>query len=602
MPVFDTSNITTTGLTVSGSTILSGNNASAILTVSGTAAALLTINDTPASATLATFSTNAGINILTITTGGTRINTFLIDSNNTTGTTGQFLSQTTNGSAWTGITSPKWYAENASAPATAPVATGTGSVAFGNGADANSPDMFVYGTNAGNIASNVSGSTFIGVSAGNLALNASGSTFIGPQAGNGATNAPSSVFIGTQAGYLASSATFSNFFGYQAGFQATNASGSTFIGASAGQGATNANNCFFVGANAGLNATNSNFSRFIGHAAGAFATNSDYALFFGYNAGSGQTNASKSILFGYQAGMAVPGQTLNFNSVIIGNNISLPSGSTNSFNFGGVLFGTNTFSGLTDQPSISGQSIGRVGINVIPSAISTTLHVSGTGLFNSTLNLALGTTTIPEVQFNTGSVLTTTAIAGAMEIDNSGVNYYSYDIGARGVNKVEQMVILTGVTPLISSNALPLRLFTGTTFPGGAFKVRANTAYMFESSFDLSGMSATLGTFSFGFSGTASIASMRYSAQTVKNVIASANNYTTFVTIRTSAVTVISSATTGTVGSALIAGVMRIGAVGGTVAPVTALSTAAAATVGQDSYFKVSPIGDTKVVNIGSWG
>jgi hypothetical protein len=55
----------------------------------------------------------------------------------------------------------QWYAENATAPATAPVATGIGSIALGDGAEALGDNMFVYGNNAGVGSTGSLGSNFL---------------------------------------------------------------------------------------------------------------------------------------------------------------------------------------------------------------------------------------------------------------------------------------------------------------------------------------------------------------------------------------------------------------------------------------------------------
>ncbi|MPL62112.1 hypothetical protein SDC9_07711 [bioreactor metagenome] len=65
-----------------------------------------------------------------------------------------------------GGTTLNWYAENVTAPTTAPISTGTGSIAMGNGAQALSSNMFVYGQNAGSSASSASYSSLLGFQSG----------------------------------------------------------------------------------------------------------------------------------------------------------------------------------------------------------------------------------------------------------------------------------------------------------------------------------------------------------------------------------------------------------------------------------------------------
>jgi hypothetical protein len=56
--------------------------------------------------------------------------------------------------------------------------------------------------------------------------------------------------------------------------------------------------------------------------------------------------------------------SIGSNNIIIGTNISLSAGTTNSINLGGVLFANNTYS-TTSGPSISAQTNGRIGVNVV---------------------------------------------------------------------------------------------------------------------------------------------------------------------------------------------------------------------------------------------
>jgi hypothetical protein len=137
---------------------------------------------------------------------------------------------------------PQWYAENAAAPTTTPIATGVGSIALGDGAEALADDMFVYGNlagrGAGATATKAFNSNFLGQQAGDSATNASNSNFFGPGAGNNATDASDSNFLGNGAGQYATNAALSNFFGSGAGTGAINASNSIFIGNQAGNNDT----------------------------------------------------------------------------------------------------------------------------------------------------------------------------------------------------------------------------------------------------------------------------------------------------------------------------------------------------------------------------
>ena len=99
MGIFDTSDISSTGLTVQGVTVLSGDSTANILTVSGRTGAILTITDSTSS-TLFDVQTTGGTSQFKVTTTGVKFGSFIYDSSNSTGTTGQVLSTTSTGVTW----------------------------------------------------------------------------------------------------------------------------------------------------------------------------------------------------------------------------------------------------------------------------------------------------------------------------------------------------------------------------------------------------------------------------------------------------------------------------------------------------------------------
>ena len=108
---------------------------------------------------------------------------------------------------------------------------------------------------------------------------------------------------------------------------------------------------------------------------GAAAT-ADNMLSIGQNAGSGATLASFSTLIGHNVGMTFSGNNIGSNNIIIGNNITLPSGTTNALNIGGVLFGVNTKEPDNDTPSMTANTNGKIGVKVVNP--KSTLEVGGT--------------------------------------------------------------------------------------------------------------------------------------------------------------------------------------------------------------------------------
>jgi hypothetical protein len=268
------------------------------------------------------------------------------------------------------------------------------------------------GTNAGRDASGATSSFYFGENAGDGAVFSFNSNFFGSEAGKGASSAFYSNFFGANAGFQAIGAYQSNFYGLNAGHQATNSTQSNFIGINAGYQASNVSFSNFIGYQTGLQAVGANYSNFIGeysgfkavgvnntnfigNYAGTGATNTTYSNFIGTNAGMDVTNTNYSTLIGYNVGRNPVPSTLSIgsNNIIIGTNISLPSGATNSINLGGVLFGTGTYSTITGNPSITGQNNGRIGINVVnPTA---NLHVYSETVNTSGLRLERLTSASP---------------------------------------------------------------------------------------------------------------------------------------------------------------------------------------------------------------
>jgi len=265
----------------------------------------------------------------------------------------------------------------------------------------NATGSFFVGYQAGQSATNAASSNFIGYNAGQNASAANGSNFIGGSAGLNATSANLSNFIGAGTGEGAKNADKSNFLGYNCGYNATGASRSNFIGSSAGTLGRNATNSNFIGNSAGYNATDASYSNFFGTSAGSGAFYANQSNFIGFGAGYQATNANNSNLLGYYAGYLATGasfsnlfgynvgyasntsRSIGSNNIIIGTNISLQSGTTNSINLGGVLFGSGTYAITAGTPSISAQTQGKIGINVVNPLEA--LHVSGNTLIKGDL-------------------------------------------------------------------------------------------------------------------------------------------------------------------------------------------------------------------------
>lgn len=209
--------------------------------------------------------------------------------------------------------------------------------------------------------------------------------------------------------------------------------------------------------------------------------------------------------------------------------------------------------------------------------------------------LPAGTVTKKPLQFTSGTNLTT-ATAGVLEYDGS-VHYSTHAANERGVLGSEQFISMQGGTFTLTSQTAAQKLFNSPT--NGTITVAGSTSYHFECEYDLSAMSASSGAFGFALGGTATFTFVKWVSYGNKAVLATAASPQSTVNV-TAANTAIVTATTATVGWAHIRGLMRINAAG-TVIPQVSLGVAAAAVVGQDSFFRCWPIGSNTVTSVGNW-
>jgi len=267
-----------------------------------------------------------------------------------------------------------------------------GTASYASNASVQTIGSSLYSINPSTSGFSTSNGIFLGSSAGYGATNASNTIMMGESAGYTSTDASVSVFIGSLAGYTAPSASRSVFIGREAGYSATNASRSVFLGNLAGEYAPNAANAVFIGGNAGLSSTSASGS-----------------VFIGFNAGTSQANASYSTFIGYQAGTWP--STLGSNNIIIGTNITLPAGTKDSINIGGIIFATGSYATTTGNPSSSAMPNTRVGIGI--STPSASLHVSGTVMFpNLTATSSLSNVIL--IDTTTGQLYYTSSTAGGI--------------------------------------------------------------------------------------------------------------------------------------------------------------------------------------------
>lgn len=224
--------------------------------------------------------------------------------------------------------------------------------------------------------------------------------------------------------------------------------------------------------------------------------------------------------------------------------------------------------------------------------------IGATATTGDWLNLPANTATSAIISATvSGAVLKTSAIVGDMEIDANGILYYTHNNLNRGVVDTEQFIMPTATYTLTSQTAAQ-KLFNLPT--NGALSVKAATTYYFECLINVTSISNTSGSFGFAIGGTATLTSIQWNSVAIKTsapTTAIAPNVTMNTTAANTALNI---ASAGTVGHAMIRGVIRINAAG-TIIPQISLTVANAGIVQPNSYFKVIPIGTNAVTTVGNW-
>ena len=336
-----------------------------------------------------------------------------------------------------------------------------------------------------------------------------------------------------------------------------------------------------------------------GYSAGTitFGATGTYEFGFGtYNAGADITifDLNRALTNFTAADLAIDDLTASGNIVATGNvtggNIRT-AGTVSST--GNVVGGNVTTVGLvTATGNIGGGNV-NAGTNV--SAVG---NVNG-GNVNAFVRPTLGTSSIAPVVFAAGTNMTTPS-AGAFEYD--GVVFYgSPQSNQRGVIAAEQFIALaSNYTGTDDANAQ--KVFNSST--NGAVTLAASTTYMVEGVYYITRSAGTTShTLSTLFALSGTLTSIAYTAETTSttgNALGAVSRiYATGATA-----TVVTAASTDATENitVTIRGIVRTNSAG-TFTPQIQYSAApgGAPTILANSFFKLTPMGNSSVATVGNW-
>jgi len=155
------------------------------------------------------------------------------------------------------------------------------------------------------------------------------------------------------------------------------------------------------------------------------------------------------------------------------------------------------------------------------------------------------------------------------------------------------LMILSSAYVLSNSTSLQ-KMFNVGSGSGGAFNATANKTYRFRIEFDMTGMSSSSAALSFGFLGTATISSISYKANVLKNALATITA-ANLQSIQVSTITTITSATTNATAKGVIMGIIRVSGAG-TIIPAIATGVGnSTSQVEANSFFEITELGSDTV-------
>lgn len=279
---------------------------------------------------------------------------------------------------------------------------------------------------------------------------------------------------------------------------------------------------------------------------------------------------------------------------------------------------TNTSHTITIKAPSTGQLLGVSGIQgyVTTNAYTGTITFGATGVYEFGFGSYDGGATITVFDLNrpltnfssieiqnlqlSAETLPVTPTAGEINYDGT-VIYSSSSSNQRGVVPSESFITLSSDYVGADSTSAQ-KVFDSTT--NGAITVAGSTTYQFEAIYYITRSAGTTSHVLYNlFGGTATFTSITYLAESTSTAGNALGTIDRIYGTSAAALTVAGASTTANENITLtLKGIMRINAAG-TVIPQIQYSAApgGAPTILKNSYFKLTPIGDSSVVAVGNW-
>jgi hypothetical protein len=259
----------------------------------------------------------------------------------------------------------------------------------------------------------------------------------------------------------------------------------------------------------------------------------------------------------------------------------------------------NTTTGILTTPDNTGALAIQInGTNAIYVDTSQNCGFGFTPDGSSIIQIKAGTaTTAPLELTSSAGTLMTTPDGGSIEYDGFAF-YGAIQNSQRGVLLSEQFVALSSNNALSNQTGAQAMFLTGAGLTTGALSVDVGS-YFFECFYNITGMSATSGSFGFALGGGATKtqfwqATGQKGTGTVSTATATTTSY------NTAANTSLTANSTNTVGYAYINGFIRV-TVAGTLIPQISLTVTSTPTITSGSYFKIRQMGNSTVQIQGNW-